>query len=70
MTDRTTVPDPNQLRQARATLRKTQATMAKILGVTYATYNRWENGQTTPAPDRREKLWRLIDLAAKQEDRE
>jgi len=66
MTD-TTIPEPHQLRAARLILRKSQTTMAKILGVTHATYNRWENGHSTPAPDRREKLWKLINLANKQE---
>lgn len=62
-----TSPTPDQMRRARKRLRRSQATIAKMLGVSYATYSRWENGKSAPQPDRREKLWRLINLAEKQE---
>jgi len=58
--------DPARLRKARAMLRKSQETAARLLGVTYATYSRWENGHTQPLPDRREKVWRLIHLAERR----
>lgn len=57
--------DPARLRAARLKLRRSQEAIAKMLGVTHATYNRWENGHATPLPDRRDKLWRLIQLAEK-----
>lgn len=57
--------EPHQLKLARLTLHKTQQATAKILGVTHAAYSRWELGQATPAPDRREKLHKLIALGEK-----
>jgi DNA-binding XRE family transcriptional regulator len=37
--------------------------MAKLIGVQFVTYNRWENGHTTPQPRHREKLAKLVNLA-------
>lgn len=59
-----------RLRAARLVLKKSQQVTAKILGVTHAAYNRWENGHATPAPDRREKLWKLINLGEKMTGKE
>ena len=63
-------PEPTRLRSARKTLGKSQESLAQDLGVTHATYNRWERGHSLPAPDRREKLWRLIERAERQQDEE
>lgn len=54
--------DTARLRQARLALRKSQETIARMFGVTHATYNRWENGRTEPCATRRERLWRLIEI--------
>lgn len=62
--------DPARLRAARLTLKKSQETTARILGVSHFAYSRWENGHATPAPDRREKLWKLINLADKMAGKE
>jgi DNA-binding XRE family transcriptional regulator len=59
-------PDPARLRAARMALGKSQSSVAQILGVTHAAYNRWETGLATPVPERREKLWKLIQLAERQ----
>ena len=39
----------DQLIYARAVLKYSQTKMAKELGVSYATINRWENGNNTPS---------------------
>lgn len=57
--------DPAKLRAARLTLKKSQETTARIMGITHAAYSRWENGHATPQPAHRDKLWKLIGLAAK-----
>ena len=44
-------PDyPARIKQFRARLGLTQAELATRLGVSFATVNRWENGQTKPSP--------------------
>ena len=44
-------PDyPDRIRQFRDRLGLTQAELATRLGVSFATVNRWENGQTKPSP--------------------
>ena len=40
---------PEQIKKLRAHLGFTQQTLAEKLGVSFATVNRWENGQTTPS---------------------
>lgn len=57
--------DPQRLRAARLTLKKSQETTARIMGITHAAYSRWENGHATPQPAHRDKLWKLIALADK-----
>lgn len=39
----------DKLIYARATLKYSQSKMAKELGVSYATVNRWENGNNAPS---------------------
>ena len=60
--------EPDRLRAARKRLGDSQMATARKLGITHAAYSRWELGQATPAPDRREKLWRLISLGEQQSD--
>jgi DNA-binding transcriptional regulator YiaG len=59
-------PDIERIKAARVTLKKTQESVAKMLGVTHAKYSRWESGLEHPLPDSREKLWKLIDLAERR----
>lgn len=40
---------PEQIKKLRADLELTQQALAKALGVSFATVNRWENGQTKPS---------------------
>lgn len=65
-----TAPKPDELRNARLTLQKTQQVTARILGVTHATYSRWEMGHCEPAPDRRERLWRFVHEAERLKEGE
>ena len=58
-------PNPEQLKEARLAIGRTQVQLAKLLGVTFATYSRWENGHVTPGPKNRTKLWHLVDMADK-----
>lgn len=37
-----------QIKNARLKLHMSQAEFAQLLGVSYITVNRWENGRTTP----------------------
>ena len=57
------IPTPDQIRAARTSLNRSQTAMAKLIGVEYVTYNRWENGHATPQPRHREKLVKLVNLA-------
>lgn len=48
------------LRTWRALRRVKQLHAAELLGVSQATLSRWENGQSTPAPDESERLRMLM----------
>ncbi len=48
-----------RIKQYRARLGLTQAELANRLGVSFATVNRWENGQTKPSPLSWQQLLRL-----------
>jgi DNA-binding XRE family transcriptional regulator len=65
MMDRQEIPTNEQIKVARVALGKTQETMARIFGVTHATWNRWERGHCAPMPSFREKMWKLIEMAGK-----
>lgn len=47
---------PTLLRRLRRHLALSQEQLAKRLGVTWSTVNRWENGRGNPSPLAREKL--------------
>ncbi len=40
----------NLVRELRCTMQLSQEQLAKELGMTFATINRWENGHATPSP--------------------
>jgi DNA-binding XRE family transcriptional regulator len=43
--------DPGEIRTLREQLQLTQEVFAQILGVSFATVNRWENGKSEPSGD-------------------
>ncbi len=45
----TDLDSPKRIRSLREVLGLTQARMAELMGVSFATVNRWENGQTRPS---------------------
>jgi len=50
LTDRDALPDyPHRIKRLRAELGMTQVRLAAELGVSFATVNRWENGQAKPS---------------------
>ena len=61
--DQTTSTIPSdyaaRIKQYRARLGLTQTELAARLGVSFATVNRWENGQTKPSPLSWQQLVRL-----------
>ena len=63
--DRTPSDDyPDQIKRLRARLGLTQVALAKTLGVSFPTINRWENGKTRPS----QLSWgRLLELAGESE---
>jgi putative transcriptional regulator len=40
--------DPERIRSLRQRLQLTQEDFAHLIGVTFSTVNRWENGKSTP----------------------
>jgi DNA-binding transcriptional regulator YiaG len=48
-----------RIKQFRARLGLTQVELAARLGVSFATVNRWENGQTKPSPLSWQQLLRM-----------
>jgi len=59
---RETTVTPKAIRELREHLHLTQEVFASILGVSFATVNRWENGKTVPAGDYVRVLWTLQQL--------
>jgi transcriptional regulator with XRE-family HTH domain len=57
---------PSRVRTVRTRLELTQAKLAKQIGVSFATVNRWENGQSRPT---RLAWQQIIDLEAEGEPR-
>lgn len=53
-----------QIRTLREQLQLTQELFARILGVSFATVNRWENGKSVPSGDYARVLQTLQQLAA------
>ncbi|MGE0679813.1 MAG: helix-turn-helix domain-containing protein [Candidatus Binatia bacterium] len=55
---------PQGIKALRERLHLTQEVFARILGVSFATVNRWENGKTEPTGDYARVLQTLLQLAA------
>lgn len=55
---------PQKIRALREHLHLTQEVFARILGVSFATVNRWENGKTEPTGDYARVLYTLALLTA------
>jgi len=55
---------PSQIRTLREHLQLTQELFARILGVSFATVNRWENGKSVPSGDYARVLHTLRQLTA------
>jgi len=55
---------PQEIRALREHLHLTQEVFARILGVSFATVNRWENGKTEPTGDYARVLQTLLQLTA------
>jgi transcriptional regulator with XRE-family HTH domain len=58
---------PEAIKELRARLQLTQETFARILGVSFATVNRWENGKAEPTGDYSRVLYTLQQLAKNEE---
>jgi transcriptional regulator with XRE-family HTH domain len=56
---------PQTVRELREHLCLTQEVLARILGVSFATVNRWENGKTVPTGDYARVLQTLQQLSAR-----
>lgn len=54
---------PDAIKQLRGRLHLTQEAFARILGVSFATVNRWENGKAEPTGDYSRVLFSLQQLA-------
>jgi transcriptional regulator with XRE-family HTH domain len=54
---------PDAIKGLRRRLQLTQETFARILGVSFATVNRWENGKAEPTGDYSRVLYTLQQLA-------
>src|SRR5215510_14859122 len=55
---------PEEIRKLREHLQLTQEVFARILGVSFATVNRWENGKSEPSGDYARVLQTLGQLTA------
>ena len=58
---------PDAIKELRARLHLTQEAFARILGVSFATVNRWENDKAGPTGDYSRVLYTLQQLAANEE---
>jgi len=56
---------PQTVRELREHLSLTQEVFARVLGVSFATVNRWENGKTVPTGDYARVLQTLQQLSAR-----
>ena len=60
---------PKRIKKLRAAMDLTQEQFAAAVGVTYATVNRWENGNANPQPlalRRIEEMEREVEAAKKK----
>jgi DNA-binding XRE family transcriptional regulator len=55
---------PEEIRELREYLQLTQEVFARILGVSFATVNRWENGKSAPSGDYARVLQTLRQLTS------
>lgn len=58
---------PDAIKELRTHLQLTQETFARILGVSFATVNRWENSKAEPTGDYSRVLYTLQQLAKNEE---
>jgi transcriptional regulator with XRE-family HTH domain len=58
---------PDAIKELRTRLQLTQETFARILGVSFATVNRWENGKAEPTGDYSRVLFTLQQLEKNEE---
>ena len=63
----TNLMTPDTIKELRARLQLTQEAFARILGVSFATVNRWENGKAEPTGDYSRVLYTLQQLATNKE---
>jgi len=56
------------LRKLRLKLRRSQAQMALLVGVSKLTWGRWERGEFSPLPVYRKKLAKLLAFAGRGEE--
>lgn len=61
---------PKAIKELREHLNLTQEAFARILGVSFATVNRWENGKTVPTGDYARVLQTLLRLSAQDTPRQ
>jgi transcriptional regulator with XRE-family HTH domain len=59
-------PTPEQIKESRLAIHRTQCQVAALLGVSFAAYSRWENGHSIPQRSRWAKLWKLVEIADKR----
>lgn len=52
---------PDEIKQARKKLKLSQKAFADVLGVSFATVNRWERGHADPQADRLARIKDLIE---------
>lgn len=57
---------PSEIKNARKQLALSQTAFAELLGVSFATVNRWEQGRAAPQPDRLVKLKSLLEHSSHQ----
>ena len=55
--------DYQRLMRARLLIKRSKTDMARVLKVTYVTYNGWEKGRVTPNPKFRGILEKVMKLA-------
>ncbi len=61
---------PDAIKELRACLHLTQEAFARILGVSFATVNRWENSKAEPTGDYSRVLYTLQQLTANEKTRQ
>ncbi len=51
----------NEIKEKRLNLKISQESFAHLLGVTYGTVNRWENGHSKPSPLALERMKEILN---------